>query len=180
MRPSRFLWVMLVSLAVLIAMTGASPAQTVKELFAFSSSKSSPGPALSPAQGRDATLMMTTIGIGRTDSDGAIFKFSTSGAGGILFSLDGTDGEFPSGVALATDGNFYGTTFNGGASGLGVLFKITASGNYTALYSFSGGSDGAGPSAPPIEASDGNLYGATNPGLGNAGTIYKYTTSGNF
>ena len=40
------------------------------------------------------------------------------------------------------DGNFYGTTADGGEAAEGTVFKITPSGTLTTLYSFAG-SDGA-------------------------------------
>jgi len=58
-----------------------------------------------------------------------------------LVSFNGTDGANPyAGVIQATDGNFYGTTYAGGAGncsgGCGTVFKITAKGTLTTLYSF--------------------------------------------
>lgn len=55
----------------------------------------------------------------------------------VLHSFDGTDGGNPlEGLVQATDGNFYGTTLNGGAPGPGTVFKITPSGTLTTLYTF--------------------------------------------
>jgi len=157
-------------------------AQAVKEVFAFSSAHSSPGPSqVTPTQGRDGNLFGTTSGLGDVVTDGTVFRATTNGKEGALHTFSGTDGAFPlAGVMLATDSNFYGITANGGASGLGVLFKVSPSGFYTVLYEFTGGGDGAYPVAPPIEGWDGNFYGTTGPGSGNAGTIYKYTPSGIF
>ena len=71
----------------------------------------------------------------------------------------------------ATDGNFYGTTYAGGAysdpscpNGCGTVFKITPTGALTTLYSFcaqSGCPDGRNPLAELVQATDGSLYGAT-------------------
>jgi uncharacterized repeat protein (TIGR03803 family) len=56
------------------------------------------------------------------------------------------DGEFAQGgVIQAPDGFFYGTTLAGGASNDGTIYRVAADGTYTLLYSFTGGSDGAGP-----------------------------------
>ena len=61
-----------------------------------------------------------------------------------------------------SDGNFYGTTvgasFNGGN---GTVFKISATGALTTLYSFTGGKDGAKSPAGLVQGSDGNFYGTT-------------------
>lgn len=71
------------------------------------------------------------------------------------------DGAHPiSGLVLASNGDFCGTTQNGGAYSLGTVYKITSNGVLTALHSFSG-KDGANPYASLIQAADGNLYGTT-------------------
>jgi uncharacterized repeat protein (TIGR03803 family) len=47
------------------------------------------------------------------------------------------DGQFPKGRLLqATDGSFYGITPYGGVYGQGTIFKVTAEGALTTLYSF--------------------------------------------
>jgi uncharacterized repeat protein (TIGR03803 family) len=101
-----------------------------------------------------------------------------------LHSFDSTDGANPfPGLVQATDGNFYGTTYGGGANANnGTVFKITPSGTLTTLYSFcaqSGCTDGALPAAGLVQAGDGNLYGtAVYGGANNRGTIFKITPSG--
>jgi uncharacterized repeat protein (TIGR03803 family) len=79
-----------------------------------------------------------------------------------------TDGESPGAGPLVLDaaGNLYGTTSNGGAyhlncdgAGCGVVFKLDASGKETVLYSFTGGADGASPSAGLTMDKAGSLYG---------------------
>src|SRR5438874_6110444 len=49
-------------------------------------------------------------------------------------------------LVLATDGNFYGTTSQGGANNDGTVFRITSSGKVMTLHSFNG-TDGARPTA---------------------------------
>jgi uncharacterized repeat protein (TIGR03803 family) len=68
----------------------------------------------------------------------------------------------------ASDGDFYGTTATGGANGNGTVYKITAAGIETVLYSFGASpSDGAYPGGSLIQASDGNFYGMTPSGGAN-------------
>ncbi len=87
------------------------------------------------------------------------------------------DGANPSAALIqAIDGNFYGTTENGGASNDGTVFKITLKGRLTTLHSFDG-TDGSGP-AGLIQATDGSLYGATVYGAKGGGTIFKITPAG--
>jgi uncharacterized repeat protein (TIGR03803 family) len=79
------------------------------------------------------------------------------------------------GLLQGSDGNFYGTTEDGGANGEGTVFKITPSGTETVLHSFAV-SDGALPIAGLIQGSDGNLYGTTfDGGANNDGTVFKVT-----
>jgi uncharacterized repeat protein (TIGR03803 family) len=98
-----------------------------------------------------------------------------------------TDGAFPdAGVVLDSTGDVYGTTFYGGASGQGTVFKVTAKGAETVLYSFTGQSDGSEPNAGLVRDSKGNLYGTTtsggnfNPYVCNTGcgTVFEVTALG--
>jgi uncharacterized repeat protein (TIGR03803 family) len=77
-----------------------------------------------------------------------------------------------------TDGNFYGTTYNGGGSGNGTIFKITPQGQLTTLHSFNG-ADGSQPASSLVEATDGDFYGTTLfGGSSELGTIFKTTPDG--
>jgi len=99
------------------------------------------------------------------------------------------DGALPNALVLATNGNFYGTTQNGGTNRGGTVFEVTPAGKLTTLYSFcalANCADGDGP-GPLVQATDGNLYGATVTGgilNGDAGcpfgcgTIFKITPKG--
>ena len=94
----------------------------------------------------------------------------------------GTDAANPNGdLVFDRAGNLYGSTPNGGAYGLGAVYKLTPSnGGWTesVLYSFSGGSDGQSPSAVVVDAA-GNLYGTTETGgtIG-CGTVFQLSPSG--
>lgn len=81
-------------------------------------------------------------------------------------------------AAQGRDGSYYGTSVEGGTNGLGTIFKITASGTVTTLYSFDG-SVGEYPFGGLTLGTDGNFYGTTNRG-GSAGfgSIYKVTPAG--
>jgi uncharacterized repeat protein (TIGR03803 family) len=179
MRPSRIITMMFVAMIGLLFLASTGTAQSVAVVYNFNGTNSSQYPQIvTPAQGRDGKLYGTTEG----GAGGSVFRIATSGSGGQLFALDGTDGSQPfGGVTLATNGNFYGTAEFGGSSGDGVLFQITASGTYTVLHDFTGSGDGVFPVGPPIEASDGSLYGATLYGPGTVGaTVYKYDSSQGF
>jgi len=109
----------------------------------------------------------------------------------MLFDFDGANGSLPEGALIqGTDGNFYGTTFRGGANSFGTVFKITPAGSQTTLYSFcpqSGCPDGSGPIGQLVQGTDGNFYGTTNTGGANTypslcpsgcGTVFKLTPAG--
>src|SRR6185437_13486609 len=92
----------------------------------------------------------------------------------------GSDGQIPyAGLIQGSDGNFYGTTYNGGSSGLGTVFQVTPTGTETVLHSFAGGSDGAHPYAAVTQGSDGSIYGTTyQGGTSNLGTVFRVTADG--
>ena len=77
----------------------------------------------------------------------------------------GTEPLF-SGVIRDRQGNYYGTTYGGGAYNLGTVFKVDKNGNATVLHSFTGGSDGANPYSGLMRDAAGRMYGTTyNGGL---------------
>jgi uncharacterized repeat protein (TIGR03803 family) len=118
-----------------------------------------------------------TTSAGGVASYGTVFKVTPSGALTTLHSF-GTpsprlDGTGPSaGLVLGTDGNFYGTTTDGGSSGLGTIFKITAKGQLTTLHSFSG-ADGEIPYAGLVQDTNGEFYGTTYGGGRNFGSVFS-------
>lgn len=97
-----------------------------------------------------------------------------------LFTFTGNDGKFPYSckLTLGSDGNFYGTTRDGGTYDLGTVFKLTPSGTVTTLYSFNG-TKGESPFGGVIQGRDGNFYGTTHDGGSKGlGTVFKVTPSG--
>lgn len=93
-----------------------------------------------------------------------------------LYSFGGASGKYPvAGLVLDVAGNLYGTTQQGGAHGLGTIFKVDSTGTETVLHSFKGGkSDGAFPGAGLAFDTKGDLYGTTTLGGAlNRGTVFK-------
>jgi uncharacterized repeat protein (TIGR03803 family) len=181
---------------VLVLATGAAmqaQAQTLTTLHSFSGTDGAiPQAAL--VQGTDGNFYGTTVGGGFNTcanftlagvSCGTAFKITPSGTLTTLYSFCSQsgciDGANPllAGLVQATDGNFYGTTYVGGAGlAQGTVFKITPSGTLTTLYSFDG-THGRTPAAGLVQATDGNFYGTTEVGGANdAGTVFKITPSG--
>jgi uncharacterized repeat protein (TIGR03803 family) len=86
------------------------------------------------------------------------------------------------GLIRGSDGNFYGTTYEGGQYGRGTVFKVTSAGALTTVASFSV-TNGEYPFAGVTQGSDGNFYGTTNPSVfspssSDLGLIFKMTPGG--
>jgi len=141
-------------------------------------------------QGRDGNLYGTTLNGGIEDQgnsygDGTVFKLTPAGDFTVLHAFDFYDGTGPtSSVIQGADGNFYGTTRQGGNStncstGCGTVFQVTPDGVFTTLHQFSYG-DGAYPGGQLAQYSDGTLYGLTTGGglrtqdfINGFGTAFK-------
>jgi uncharacterized repeat protein (TIGR03803 family) len=106
---------------------------------------------------------------------GVIFKMDPTGAETVLyrFANETSNGYDPiSGVIRDASGNLYGTTYRGGANGMGTVFKLDAAGNETLLHSFTGGADGAYPYAGLTMDGSGSVYGTTLAG-GLPGCVFE-------
>lgn len=165
------------------AMAITSPAQTFTTLASFHGPDGATPRYGSLVEGTDGNFYGTTRG-GGAHSHGTIFKMTRNGMLTVLYSFcpqqgcsDGSDPD--AGLAPGSDGNFYGVTTAGGASGDGTVFKITPNGAFTSLHSFNG-NDGVEPVGTLLLASDGNFYGTTNAGGGvnGGGTVFKVTPNG--
>ena len=146
---------------------------------------------------RDAAgnLYGTTLYGGNGDwpnGNGIVYKLTHSSSGWKEHVLHAfgtnsqTDGVNPyGGVILDDAGNLYGSTYFGGSSGLGTVFKIAPNDSETILYNFKGGiADGAGPLNALVRDEVGNLYGTTAYGgdlicssIG-CGTVFKVGANG--
>ncbi len=166
-----------------VVATRSAQAQTYSfgVLYSFTGApytEPTPGPLVLDAQGN----LYGTTSAGGAYGVGTVFKVDTSGNETVLYNFTGAggDGANPCGVALDAQGNLYGTTNGGGASGVGTVFKVDTSGNETVLYSFTGEPDGANPEAGVALDPQGNLYGTTNGGgASGVGTVFKVDTAGN-
>ena len=118
--------------------------------------------------GNDGNFYGTTQ-LGGAHSYGNIFKITPSGVLTVLYDFTGNaDGGYPvAPLVLATDGNFYGTSYPG------VAFKFSPQGVFTIINKIPTVSYG-----PLLQASDGNFYGVTEfGGTFSAGTVYKIVGS---
>ena len=103
---------------------------------------------------------------------GTVFKVTPNGVLTTLHTFSSSDGAFPVGLVLGSDGNFYGATSEGGTFNKGVFFEITPAGVFNLLHTFLSG-NAATPSSPPVQLTDGNFYGVSSSG---SGSIYKLST----
>lgn len=119
---------------------------------------------------------------GGLHGDGTVFKISSSGTSVWDYSFSGkSDGIAPSAALIrGNDGNYYGTTYAGGASNGGTVYKITPAGVLSTVYAFgSKATDGTQSEAGLVQDSAGNFYGTTTGGVTNIyGTVYKMSSSG--
>ncbi len=112
---------------------------------------------------------------------GEIYKMTPTGTVTVLhtFASDGSEGEnVVSGLLAASDGNLYGTTNTGGANNNGTLYKITRTGTFSVLRSFTCSTDGCNNWVPLAQRTDGTIYGVSmGGGTSNNGTIYKLASA---
>jgi uncharacterized repeat protein (TIGR03803 family) len=152
-----------------------TPAGALTPLHSFISASDGANPLGQLA----ATTHGTLYGVaydGGIHGDGTVFNISIGGTFNVLYAFTGgIDGANPgAGLALGSDGNFYGTTYAGGNDGHGGIFKITPQGALTPLYLFSGGNDGSASYATLAQGNDGDFYGTTQfGGAHNDGVVFK-------
>lgn len=124
---------------------------------------------------------------------GSVFELTPNGNGGwtetVIYNFcpvapSCTDGSNPTfgNVVFDKAGNLYGTTYQGGSTGDGVVFKLSAaSGNWTqtVIYNFLGQPDAAKPVNGLITDAAGNLFGTAYSGgvVGN-GAVFELSPTG--
>lgn len=134
--------------------------------------------------GRDKATLFGVL----SNGNGHVFSATLDGKVSILHDFDLTRGAKPYDIMQASDDALYGTTYNGGDTGGGVLYRLGSSGSgFRVMSSFRIGPwiAGLNPIAGPVEGkkpgggSDGFLYGATRyGGRKGRGTLYKIPLDG--
>ena len=134
-------------------------------------------------QGPAATLLLDSTGnlygttiYGGSTGNGTVFELTPAGVETILYSFaGGNDGAYPySNLVRDKQGNFYGTTYQGGAEGDGTVYELTPGGTETVLYTFTGGNDGGDPFDGLLRTGNGTLYGtAYTGGASSDGVVFK-------
>ena len=158
--------------------TTAGTLTTLHNFCSMASCKDGADPLAGLVEGSDGDFYGTTqFGGGNTTCHigsgcGVVFKVTSTGTLTTLHSfcsLSGcSDGYFPVSVLIqATDGNFYGTTNDGGTANVcascGTVFSITSDGDLTTLHTFHG-FDGDNPIGGVIQDTNGTFYGTTTSG----------------
>jgi uncharacterized repeat protein (TIGR03803 family) len=166
-------------------LTPAASGWTEKVLYAFQDASDGRSPyaplVIDPAG------ILYGISAGTLQQNGIIFQLAPNPSGSWVFSIrrsfsGNAMGGIPERLILDEEGNLYGTTFVGGASNLGVVFRLNKNNQLQVLHSFTGGSDGAYPEGGVVRDAAGNLYGTTGgggatcaSGTPGCGTIFKVT-----
>jgi uncharacterized repeat protein (TIGR03803 family) len=173
---------------VSFALTVSSWGQTFATAASFNGTDGN-GPLYGAlAQGTNGSYYGTTM-IGGANNNGVVFELTPSGELVDLYSFCSqvgcADGAVPYfSPVLGSDGNLYGTTFNGGNTlNEGTIYTITSDGKFSTLYSFcpaEGCLDGGGPTGL-VAGGDGNLYGTTaGGGAWDRGTLFQISPSGQY
>ncbi|MGH6889795.1 MAG: choice-of-anchor tandem repeat GloVer-containing protein [Rhizomicrobium sp.] len=172
-----------------------TPRGREKVLYAFTGGSDGANPQAALVIDRAGNLFGTAAYGGNTsacnqgDSPGCgtVFEVMADGTEKTLYAFDGgNDGWAPVASLIEDkDGNLYGATQAGGSTtacngvGCGIVFEIAPDGTENILYDFTGGGDGAHPSAGLVRDSTGNLYGTTQAGgTSGEGTVFKLASGG--
>ncbi len=172
--------------ALMLAFGGQAWAAKQTPIYTFAAGNDGGFPQGGVIADAKGNLYGTTTSDG-ADHSGVVYelspvKGSKTYAQQTLYTFTGgNDGGVPqAGLFMDGQGNLYGTTYEGGADGEGVVFEVSppAKGGTTwtetVLWSFTGGNDGGQPTDALIMDAAGNLYGTTDEGgTGVVGTVFE-------
>ncbi len=169
----------------------ATPAGEITTLYSFNGDSDGAGPVNGVVIGRDGNFYGTTSGgsllPGGPSPSGTIYQLTPAG---VLTTLHRFTQTSSAGLIQGADGNFYGVAPVGyaGCTGPicpgavvidddsgGIFFRITPTGDYTVLYSFSN-DDGQNPGGRLSPGTDGNFYGVSYGAQNDE--VYRITPDG--
>lgn len=164
-------------------------------MLSFSNAKDSAGgcePEAGLLAGPSGSFYGTTVACG-TNGGGVAFQLTPPTSGGSWtesvihtfgFRNGTSDGNFPEAALVqGAKGVLYGTTQEGGTSGVGTVYSLTppatSGGKWTEVVIHNFGSDANFPTSAVTLTGTGAIYGTAGFGGANfAGAIYKLTPSG--
>ncbi len=172
------------SFGTVFMMTPAGNLTTLHSFCSLTNCADGSIPQAGLVQGIDGNLYGTN-NLGGDSWKGTAFKIIPTGEFTALHSFctvpQCKDGFGPMGtLALATDGNLYGTTAGGGVAGGGTIFRLSPSGNVTPVYAFPNLSFNPLIANGVIQGSDGNLYGTKMEDPSDLGSVFQLTPTGQF
>ena len=146
-----------------------TPAGTLTKLHSFDS-QDCESPYSPPVQGKSGAFYGVT-------SSACAYSITSSGTFKKLSTAIPYGSYGP--LLLASDGNFYGTSWVGGAYQGGSVYRMSAAGVVKIIYSFDG-THGSSPYGPVVQGSDNLLYGTAIAGgsVNGGGVVFKMTTAG--
>jgi len=159
------------------------------KLYTFKGAAKGGNPYGGLIQANNGNFYGTTTTGGANLTGGTVFSMTPAGKVTTIYNFcskpNCVDGAHPmASLIQASDGNLYGTTYNGGANttscngGCGTIFKITPAGTLTTVYNFCSQSecvDGYYPESGLVQHTNGSFYGTTFYGgqNGSAGAVYS-------
>jgi uncharacterized repeat protein (TIGR03803 family) len=148
---------------------------TLTNLYSFTGKADGGWPYAGLVRGADGNFYGVTFDGGYGLGYGVVFRITPEGDYTWLYQFHGSEGANPyGGLVQGTDGNFYGTTYGGGANNYGGVFQVTPGGTLTGLHPFAIGAGGNTPLNAMIQGGDGNFYGTTySGGAGADGTVFR-------
>jgi uncharacterized repeat protein (TIGR03803 family) len=157
-----------------------STAGVYKTLYTFADGNS--GPSVLTAGG-DGNIYGTEADADGYGNVGGVFHIAASGSFQLLYGFGNTvNVSGPStGVVRDSNGKLYGTTAFPSGTGNGALYDVTTGGELTDIYNFPATLNFDEAANNMMQASNGNLYGASyNGGSGASGGLYELTSANAF
>jgi uncharacterized repeat protein (TIGR03803 family) len=153
-------------------------------LYSFTCGNDGAYPTAVLASDEQGNLYGTTQA-GGTYNQGVVFKLDPNNNETVLYTFTGgADGASPmAGVTRSKSGNLFGTAYIGGAYGYGAVYEISGSGEFSVLYSFTGGADGYAPQGPvTYNEQNSTLYSSAyySAGRRGFGTVFALDLQGHF